>query len=275
LPGVGLLLGAGHVLAMATWLGGLAYLGAVTLRRPPAVASSRSVGAAVATAPASTDPPDGLEASVRRFSSLALACVVTVVVTGVLQAWRVLEDGLFAGDYGRLLVIKTVLVAAMVVVAGLARRLVRRHWPAPGPLRQIVGAELALGVAVLGVTALLVGTSPSEAAAPEPFSTTLVQSDTIVSISVDPAQRGGGNAMHVYVTLPGSALRPVTGAEARLTLPSRDLGPIPVPLTAEGVNHFSAYDVQFPFAGEWELDVRVQTTPTETVRFTTPVPVGP
>jgi copper transport protein len=95
-----------------------------------------------------------------------------------------------------------------------------------------------------------------------------------VSISVDPARRGGGNAMHVYVSLPGSALQPVTGVEARLSLPSRDLGPIPVPLAAEGVNHFSAYDVQFPFAGEWELDLRVRATPTETVRFTTPFSVA-
>jgi copper transport protein len=229
------------------------------------------VGAAVATRAVPAEAPDAVAASVRRFSNLAMACVVAVVVTGVLQAWRVLEDGLFAGDYGRLLLVKTGLVAAMLVVAGLARRLVRRHWPAPGQLRQIVAAELALGVAVLGVTALLVGTSPSEAAASEPFSATLVQSDTIVSISVDPARQGGGNAVHVYVSLPGSALQPVTGVEARLTLPSRDLGPIPVPLTAEAVNHISAYDVQFPFAGEWELDLRVQTTPTETVRFTTPV----
>ncbi len=65
-----------------------------------------------------------------------------------------------------------------------------------------------------------------------------------------------------------------TRSPARLSLPERELGPIPVPLAAEGVNHYSAYGVQLPFEGEWQLEVLVSTAPGQTMRFATPFAVS-
>jgi copper transport protein len=267
---VGLLLGTLHVGAVSVWAGGIAYLAFAALR-PAASTTSRSVGAAVATTGEDrTVPGDAVTVAVQRFSVIAIVAVAVAVGTGVLQGWRLVESpsALWDTDYGRLLLVKTALVAAIVLVAAAARRLVRRRWPAPGQLRRVVLAEVVLAVAVLGVTAVLVGTAPTVDKASAPFSTTLVQADTIASISVDPARSGVDNALHVYVSPPGGSLSKVDSVTARVTLPERELGPIPVPLAEEGVNHYSAYGLQLPFDGEWQLEV-LAAIGDQTLRFST------
>ena len=275
---VGLLLGVLHVAAVTVWLGGLAYLAFAVLRTPQA-APARAVGAAVATSEVepAVDARENVTLAVRRFSSVAFVAVVVAVATGVVQGWRLVESwaALWDTDYGRLLVLKTALVTVMVVTAAFARGIVRRRWPAPGQLRRVVLVEVALAVAILGVTAVLVGTPPATATSgSKPFSTTMVQADTIASITIDPARDGVDNALHVYISPPGGALARVDSVTARLSLPERQLGPIPVPLGEEGVNHYSAYGVQLPFAGEWQLEVLVSTPPGQTMRFATPFDVS-
>jgi copper transport protein len=155
-----------HLAAMTTWLGGLVLV-AVTL--------SRSAMAAE------------LATMLPRFSRLAFACVLVLVVTGTYQAWRELGtvSVLVSTPLGRLLLIKTACVVLLVALGGLARRWVARnlipvtqwkqevsvgdtlvlaHQVLPDraqlrALRRGLVAELGIGVAVLGVTAVLVATS--------------------------------------------------------------------------------------------------------------------
>ncbi|MEV6190824.1 copper resistance protein CopC [Streptomyces sp. NPDC051920] len=91
-----------HLLAMAVWLGGLAAL-LTALHRP-----------------AEPVPP----AVVTRFSRLALTSVAVLAVTGVYQSWRGLGswDALTSTAYGRLLVLKVVLVALLLGGAAISRR---------------------------------------------------------------------------------------------------------------------------------------------------------
>ncbi|MEV8597508.1 copper resistance protein CopC [Streptomyces sp. NPDC052012] len=91
-----------HLLATACWLGGLTALLLILYRAPrPA-------------------PP----ATVTRFSRLAFASVTVLVVTGVYQSWRGLGSwpALTETSYGRTLLVKLALVAALLLVAGLSRR---------------------------------------------------------------------------------------------------------------------------------------------------------
>ncbi|MFF3848236.1 copper resistance CopC/CopD family protein [Streptomyces sp. NPDC002328] len=94
-----------HLLAMAVWLGGLAAL-AVALYRAPADT--------VVPAPA-----------VARFSRLAFASVVVLVVTGLYQSWRQVGslDALTTTDYGRLLTLKAGAVILVLTVASFSRQL--------------------------------------------------------------------------------------------------------------------------------------------------------
>ncbi len=97
-----------HLLAVATWLGGLTAL-LVALYRAP------------------VETPVGRDA-VRRFSRLAFGSVVTLAVTGVYQSWRQLGSWSAFTDtrYGQLLLVKIALVAVMVAVAFLSRRWTQR-----------------------------------------------------------------------------------------------------------------------------------------------------
>jgi copper transport protein len=294
--GLGVLADTAHVVAMALWLGGLAVLALVALvggrparHEPPAepdrtdgvdqpgagvsgpdvVAAPLSVGAAAA-------PPavaDDVTRAVQRFSALAFGAVAVLVATGVFQAWRLLGgiDGIGDSSYGRLLVAKTALVALVVLLAAISRRIVRRYWPARAELRRTVVSELVVGVCILAVTAVLVGTSPA-AGSTSVFATSLVRGDVIADLSIEPAAVGTGE-LHLYVALPGGSLARVEDATARLTLPARDLGPVPVALETAGPNHYLGA-LQFPYPGDWELELLVTTAPGRQVRFTTTVPVS-
>ncbi|MFK8847929.1 copper resistance protein CopC [Streptomyces sp. Ac-502] len=101
-----------HLLAVATWLGGLTAL-LVSLYRGPSVARS----------------------GVRRFSRLAFGSVLVVVATGVYQSWRQVGtwQALTDTSYGKLLLVKAALVVVLVGVAWFSRRWTARLGEGPAP----------------------------------------------------------------------------------------------------------------------------------------------
>ena len=92
---------------------------------------------------------------VRRFTWLAVASVLAIVISGTLQA--ALEvgsiDGLLTTPYGQGVLIKVALLLAMLVVAAVVRK--------RGAFERGVRVELALGVIVLAVAAVVAGTTPA------------------------------------------------------------------------------------------------------------------
>ena len=99
-----------HVLAMACWLGGLVMLVAIVLVRPL---------------------PDGLrhrgQPVLRARARIASR---VLLVTGGFQTWRQVDSlaALKDTDFGRLLLAKLVVFAAMVVAAAFSREVVNRHF---------------------------------------------------------------------------------------------------------------------------------------------------
>ncbi|WP_327414954.1 copper resistance CopC/CopD family protein [Streptomyces sp. NBC_01233] len=109
-PGIAMPADILHLLAVATWLGGLTAL-LVALHKVP-----------------------GIErAAVRRFSTVAFVSVLVLAVTGVYQSWRQLGSwsALTGTDYGRLLLLKVGLVAVLLGVACLSRKWTARLADAP------------------------------------------------------------------------------------------------------------------------------------------------
>ncbi|MFD8543490.1 copper resistance CopC/CopD family protein [Streptomyces sp. NPDC059649] len=90
-----------HLLAVATWLGGLAAL-VVSLYWGPPVERT----------------------AVHRFSRIAFGSVLVLVATGVYQSWRQVGTwtALTGTTYGRLLLLKVGLVVVLVGIAWLSRR---------------------------------------------------------------------------------------------------------------------------------------------------------
>lgn len=103
-----------HLLAVATWLGGLAAL--LTSLYRCAVP----------------------RAAVRRFSRVAFGSVLVLAVTGVYQSWRQVGswDALLDTSYGQLLMVKVGLVALLTGVAWISRRWTARLAEVPAAEQQ-------------------------------------------------------------------------------------------------------------------------------------------
>ncbi|MET9087976.1 copper resistance protein CopC [Streptomyces sp. NPDC004237] len=103
-PGIAMPVDVLHLLAVATWLGGLTAL-LVALYRAPA-----------------DTPVDA--AAVHRFSRVAFGSVLALVATGIYQSWRQLGSWSAFTDttYGQLLLVKIALVALLVGIASISRR---------------------------------------------------------------------------------------------------------------------------------------------------------
>lgn len=234
-----------HLLAVSMWIGGIAVL----------ALGGRSL---------STDKGSAL---VRRFSSIAPWAVLAIVVTGVIQAW-VMMDGfgsVLSTTYGRTLIVKTTAVAVLVSLGLLSRWTLQRNGPAS--VKRVVGIELVIGLMIIAISALLVGTPPRPAQATVPFTATLVRASVIADVTITPT-RVGQAEVHILVTPPGGALGQVISASARMSLPERNIPNIPIELIKIGPNHFTGI-VNIAYAGTWELEVLIVPTPNTTLLYQT------
>ncbi len=156
-----------HLLAAGVWVGGLLPLGALLAR------ASREEGA---------DARPYAVITTRRFSWLALACVVVLVLTGVANA--VVQIGgvpaLVGTAYGRLLLVKLAILLPILLLGALNRRVLIPRLsgealsvgrPAMRLLARGVFLESALALALLAMVALMGVTPPGRHADPAwPFS---------------------------------------------------------------------------------------------------------
>jgi len=258
---------------VGVWLGGLVMLVAVLLPR-------RDLSS--------------LQVALPRWSRVAAGCLGVIVLTGTFQAWRQVGTlgALRATDYGRLLIVKVVLVAGMVVLASFSRDLVLHLVPwsrlrpgravpvvaggaddlPPGEdheadqartlrvLGRSVWVEIAAGIAVLVVTALLVNAPPARSAAatganPNVVESTLKSSTLWVDVIVTPGKQGS-NDLHISVLKPSGKFATVQDLKVTLDQPDRKIPPIAVPLSSLGSGHYLASGFTIPLAGTWRVTAR-------------------
>lgn len=159
---VAVALDALHVIATGIWVGGLLPLGALL------VAAGRDDGA---------DARPYAVLTARRFSRVALVCLVVLVASGLVNAAVHIGSvpALLGTTYGRLLLLKLALLAPVLLLAWLNRRELLPRLsgeaetvgrPAMRQLGRFVGAEAALVLALLGVVAVMSVTPPGRHAEP-------------------------------------------------------------------------------------------------------------
>jgi putative copper resistance protein D len=140
-----------HLVAASGWIGGLVPLVLLlaTARRHRAVASA-SLAREVA----------------ERFSTLGIVVVATLSVTGIVNAWILVGSfhALVITGYGRLLMLKLAVFAAMLALAAVNRFWLTPRLALPLPpgrdeaLRQLTRnsiAEIALGLVIFAIVGLL------------------------------------------------------------------------------------------------------------------------
>jgi copper transport protein len=244
-----------HVLAGSVWVGGVAFL---LLALP---AATRQL-----------EPPERtglLLATLARFSPIALASVVAIAVTGLVQAYvdvRVVAD-LFDTTYGLLVLAKMVLLAVLIGFGWLNRnRIIPRlrrlveGLAAPGEVgvlaRRSLRGELLLMLTVFGVTAALIAYAPPIDAAAGPFSTEITLGPAELEMSVEPAEVGL-NQIHLDLTHAKDGSRFTKTKELMITaaLPSKQIGPLMLQVNKAGPGLFVVPGAQLTPGGEWELEI--------------------
>ena len=144
-------------------------------------------------------------------------------------------------------------------------------------LRRSVAVEVAVGLCILALTAVLVNAEPGRTAYAVPvnrsvaFNTGGPGGSGTVNVIVDPA-KVGSNTLHLSILDPTGQQKQVAEVDAALALPSRQLGPLPVTLTNAGPGHYLA-TTPISIAGTWQLRITVRTDETDETTLTIPVEV--
>jgi copper transport protein len=203
--------------------------------------------------------------ALHKFSTLAMASVLTLITTGTLNALQHLNSigQLLLTDYGLTLMLKLMLVAGTLAAAAVSRRRVKQNRV---PLRS-VRVEAGMTVAILAITALLSMTAPPpQAGAPtshaghDDGSATLNESIRmslgergVASLGVLPTDTGS----HLHLILRDTDGRPMPGARVTLKVanPGRNIAPIPVSMTLQDGVWIAVY--RFPFPGTWKVILTV------------------
>jgi putative copper export protein len=147
---------AGHLLAVAAWLGGLVALAAVLIPRKNL---------------------QELDVLIPRFSTVAVFSVVTLVITGAIHALAVAGSvgALLNSRYGQVLLFKLVFFGVMLLLGNEGRKYAsravfeRKHLPESergksttraDSLALVVGVELTIAFVILSTTSILVMVAP-------------------------------------------------------------------------------------------------------------------
>jgi copper transport protein len=254
---------AAHGLAAAFWIGSLAALLAIVTARPSGDAAAATV--------------------LRRFSRWGALAVLTLVVAGSSFVLLQLDSvaALFGSRYGWLIVCKVVLLLALVLLAVLNRfrwlpMLERGEAAAGGRLRRSIGAEVALVVCVVGVTAVLVHTPPPrangmEAAAEAGYTQKLAYKGDFAEVSVRPARAGANSIVVRFRDREGLPFDP---EEVLVQVANHAAGVEPAarPIRRIGPGEYRRDGSELAFPGLWTIEVQARID-SGTAIFRSQVPV--
>lgn len=262
-----------HVLAASVWVGGIACL----LVAVPA--ATRLVA-----------PPERsqlLLAVLKRFSPLALAAVITIALTGTLQAYIDVRSvhGLLHTTYGALIIVKTVLLAGLVTLGWVNRERVipalKRIVDAgasPGGVgvlaRRTMRGESLLMLCVFGVTAALITYAPPIDAASGPYSTSTSLGPAVLEMTVEPA-RVGLNTVHLYLidAKTGTQFTQTKELTATARLPAKGIGPLTLQASLAGPGHYILSSAELTPGGTWELQLTDRVSEFQAYSKTVKVPI--
>lgn len=252
-----------HLVAVALWVGGLLFLALVLL---PALRPLAG--------PARTRL---LAELVPRFSSLALASVGVIILTGLYQTWQLLDgwNALRELGWGRALVLKLALVVLLIGLGAVNLLLIRprlaryarqtdrttreRAAALRFTFRRVVLAEAALGVLIVLVVGVLTGTTPSQAVSdlPEgpfrPFVLEATAEQLTGTLVLSPGRIGNNRFDFTVQPAGGQALPPETALLLRIFTLDQDTGVAEAQTESLGGGRFTTAGPYLSTVGLWEV----------------------
>lgn len=246
LAALGIALSVAHAVAAAVWFGGALLVARVVVAGPG---------------------DDDLVHAVRGFNRLSGPAILVTILTGVGQMLRIVGGGLFTTGHGRVMLLKTVAVAAMVFVAVAARQLVAARLRRSDQLsavnadrfRRAFTAEAGIGVIVLALSGWLLALNPAGIDDRPTYAIerqfTDPSSGLDVTVFVTPSV-AGLNGIRVEVRAPEEGVSnlsvtflPPEGSEARGIEQ-------PIPLTGVGTAVLdTSVGLPFDVPGQWTMQL--------------------
>ena len=262
-----------HLIAAAVWAGGLIFLALLLLQQHRRQAEP---------------DPVQMVPLLKRYSLSAQIAVFLLALTGLLSSFVQLPSAasLFATTYGRVLLIKLIIVAAILALAYFNNRAVRRaqdtvtSQPKLRLFTRRVAAEAGIAAILFISVAVLVQTPtpnlppPTAPAAPSlPFNEMAYDADLAIHLQVTP-NRVGHNRYWVHLSRPDSS----DIGEVQLVLlffshQTEEMGQARLDLAGLGEDTFAAEGAFLNRDGDWNLSVYVRRRGMDDVLAETVVPV--
>lgn len=250
-----------HAVAIAVWIGALVPLGSMLARREPQAAPA-----------------------LRRFSAVIPLALAPLLAAGVILAIIQVEEpgALLATAYGRVLLVKLLLVALLLALAA------RNRWRLTGPaehgdgrasrrLAQAIGAEIVLVLAILGTVALWRFTPPPRAlaaAAAEPVAIHIHTLPAMADLSISPGRMGPVTASIVIMTGDFGALD-AKAVTLVLANPAAGIEPIRRAARKPGDGTWQVDGLVIPAAGTWTVRIDILVSDFDLVSLTGEVRIRP
>lgn len=213
------------------------------------------------------EPPAAL-VTVRRFSRRAVPVVALVLASGAAIALLQLGTpwALLATDYGRMLSVKLLLVAGVLLIAERNRRvltpgLAAGGSDAPAAMRAAIRLEALLLASAVAAAAFLGATPPPRSAAgptgmPAGIQATARGPAGEAAILVTPG-RTGPNRIDLRLSGPGGTALAAKEVSVTLANPAAGIAPFDRPATALDAGLYAVYDAPLLAAGIWTVAIGV------------------
>jgi len=267
-----------HNLLASVWIGGVIFFGFVLL---PTLASLDGIQKAKVTL-----------AMLPRYSGMITIALGILIITGPTLLWFLESDvaSLTNSTYGYLIIAKIMLAIVLIGFGAFYQFKIQRQAERNlksgktftfNKLSKPLKAEAMVGIALLGVVALLVNSSlpAGEIQTVDAqgitlgFSSTLFSEQAKFDVSVIPLGVGPNTISVLVSNVSGEPLPDISGLKIKVSNPQRNIAPIEISITElksnDGTTRYEG-DATFGFAGTWEIEVEAQRTQTvnESVIFT-------
>lgn len=193
-----------------------------------------------------------------RFSSVAALAAGVTVVAGAVMASQLLDGpgALVTTTYGRVLTAKLVVVGAVGVLAWRLRRVATHTTELPGVFGSWLRVDVAMFVAVLLSTAVLVGVNP-QADTQMLLAQRTAIGDATLEVVVEPSV-DSMRVVHAYVIDDAGELAAISELNVQVAYTALDgsvIGPFALDMAWVSDGHFLSVTDLLGFAGSWEFVV--------------------
>lgn len=261
-----------HNLIASVWIGGIIFFGFILLPSFTKLDNTKKELASLLMIP--------------RFSSVIIVSLGIVIITGPTLLWLLEDDvALLASSYyGMLIIAKIAIGSAMIALGGYnqfkiqktGEKTITSGLAIHKKLKKSLRTEAALGIALLGVVALLTNSSlptsqadESVSKIPDGFNTYVFSENVKFPVSIEPLKSGANTILVSTFDSQGNPVTDITELKAKVSNPQKNIAPIEIPLTKiDGENKYEG-KMTFGFSGNWNIDINAQRkdNPNESTSF--------